>query len=688
MFGFTDNATDELRLLTTHPMATSRLLYSLLQLVKKIEIASNDNPLNQLIDSSILGHLLSAICYRDPETLRHSRRVGLISLGIGSRLGWEEEELQLIEIASLLHDIGKIGIPDHILHKPGRLTPDESEFIAAYHRVSVDFLQVCRANEELVRIIAQSHGVDLPARGKQEQEICLGARILAVADAYESLTTPKPYRKAHTDVETLKILQEQSGKDFDRNVVAALGRWLHSPDSGVLKNRDAADAAIQASMPNSDIRKARAVHVCQLIQYMHLLDSIYDGFYVIDESRRIVIWSLGNSRLFGFSAKDIVGQPWHRSVVGGTASKPDPIETAIKDQHPICHGISTKDSKGGTRELGVQTVPVFDNDGLVIGVAELICNGQESKRNSGQFRRLQMAATRDALTGVTNRGELDEQIQQVYTKWKSEPTIPFSLVFFDIDHFKPINDRLSHAVGDRVLIDVARLVQDELYSGEVIGRYGGEEFVILCPETDLQAACERAERIRRAIMGGRFADREDLRITASFGVAQAEPGDTPESLLKRADLALYDAKHQGRNRTCYRATRRANTPQDDQNAKDHPWIHDAEIVTCVASSMLMIKLKGYVIDKNAKIVDVKEDRLQLHVGTPGLLGGWGKKPEKQPVQLKIHIEELPFDAKQAATRRLLLKTRAEPIGRPAAPEIFQTRATIVIEELRAYLMAD
>ena len=322
-------------------------------------------------------------------------------------------------------------------------------------------------------------------------------------------------------------------------------------------------------------------------------------------------------------------------------------------------------------------------------MAELVCDKNESKKHRGQFRKLQMAATRDALTGVVNRGELDEQLNQVYQNWKAEPTIPFSVVFLDIDHFKAINDRLSHAVGDRVLVDIARLIQDELYSGEVVGRYGGEEFVILCPETPLEAGIERAERLRRNIMGTKFADRDDLRVTASFGVSQVENGDTPETVVKRADQALYEAKNSGRNRTCFRATRRIkDSPNGDQRDKQNLWLHESEIVTCVASSMLPMKLKGYVEDNLAKIIEVKEDQLILQVGTAGLLGGWGNKADRQPVKVSILMEELPYDAKAARTRRLILKTKTEPIGRPAQNETFQSRATYVIESLRSYLIAD
>src|SRR5690606_10371383 len=127
---------------------------------------------------------------------------------------------------------------------------------------------------------------------------------------------------------------------------------------------------------------------------------------------------------------------------------------------------------------------------------------------------------------------------------------PFSVIFLDIDYFKSINDTYGHTVGDEVLVDLARLLQHETYSGELVGRYGGEEFVVVCPGTDLMQSIKRAERLRVAISRGHLGNVKGLEVTASFGVTQSEPGDSVESIIRRADKALYKAKDLGRNRTC------------------------------------------------------------------------------------------------------------------------------------------
>ena len=665
------------------------LLNSLLQLSKASQIPTPPNELDDIISVHVLRRLLAAIHFRDVKVLKHSRRVGILSVGIGSRLGWEDMQLRLIEIAALLHDIGKLGVPDHILYKPGRLSPDETEFIASYNRVALEVLHSCHIHHEITSTISRAHGLDDDSQGCRKKESTLGSRILAVADAFDSLTTDQSYRPAYDTDRALRILEEQTGKGFDRNVVAALERWLCSDRAGLLDDEDAEQASINANAPHDDASRLNAFRLCQAFQYLHSFESLYDAFYLIDEEQRVIMWSAGAARMFGFSTEDLVGQTWHRSIVSTAKAKPDPVDFCLETGQAQCHQLNLRDFEGQTQSFDVQTLPVYDDTGKVQAAMELICDGNQSKKHRGQFRKLQMAATRDALTGVLNRGELEQRLGLAFDSWTVDPDVPYCVMFVDLDHFKAINDRLSHAVGDRVLIDVARLIQDELYSGEQVGRYGGEEFVVLCPETPLEVAIERSERLRRAIMGAEIAGREDLRVTASFGVAQIEEGDNSDSVVKRADEALYDAKNSGRNRTCHRVTKNWNVAKQAVAApKRSEWVHKAEITACVAKGMLPIKLTGYVQDKGAKLVNVSEDELIVKVGQGGLFGGWGKKGDKQPVKIRIEIQDIPENEQVSRTRRIRLVTATEPIGRPKTLEEFERRACHAIEDLRSYLIAD
>jgi len=664
---------------TIHPMDTSRILMSLLSFVEQ------DGPkteLDHVIPLHVLRTLLSALHFRDVNTLKHSRRVALLGVGMASRLGWEEEDQRAIEIAALLHDIGKIGVPDHILHKPGKLALDETEYIAVFHRVTVELLQACHAHHDVIQIIAESHGIAL----HEQTEPTQGARILAVADAFDSLTNDQTFRKSFSKEKAFKMLEGQSGKQFDRNVVAALGRWLESDESQVLAENEAAEKSIQANAPVDEETRTHAWIIAQLFNYLYVLENLYQGFYVVNAENKVVIWNNGLARLTGHQAKDVIGRKWNRALLNGKTSRPqlDPMDECLSGGSPICHLFSYNDPEEGRRELDAQCIPIKNEAGIVHGAMEVLCTANESKQHHGQFRELKQAATRDALTGVCNRGELEAKLEAVFEQWQQDPANLFSVVFFDLDHFKAINDRLSHGVGDRVLIDVSRMVEDELYSGEVIGRYGGEEFVVVCPETDLDAAIERAERIRRLIMNARVADRNDLRVTASFGVAQVSAGDDCANLLKRADLALYDAKRSGRNRTCHRVPEEKSNAEKRTEKLGKDWIYTNEFVVCIASDLLHYKLNGFFHDCAAKIIKIQPEFMVYQSGSGGLFGGWGTTQDRQPVRISIEVKPIPGAV--SVNPQMLIKTVAEPVGKPKQPEVFQTRAHRAVEELRSYLM--
>ncbi len=156
-------------------------------------------------------------------------------------------------------------------------------------------------------------------------------------------------------------------------------------------------------------------------------------------------------------------------------------------------------------------------------------------------------ALTDKLTGVNNRLAFDERLEQELTRWKRYKT-PLSLVFWDIDHFKRINDRLGHRAGDKILQALGSLLKKRLRESDFTARFGGEEFISLLPE-ELHAAAKVADEIRAAIAGFKFNYQgERVPVSISCGVAECREGDTPTTLVERADRALYEAKEGGRNR--------------------------------------------------------------------------------------------------------------------------------------------
>ncbi|MCP1317948.1 GGDEF domain-containing protein [Halomonas sp. 707B3] len=158
---------------------------------------------------------------------------------------------------------------------------------------------------------------------------------------------------------------------------------------------------------------------------------------------------------------------------------------------------------------------------------------------------LKRLATTDMLTGLMNRSRFDYLLKHELGRL-NRYVRPFSLIMLDIDYFKTINDSQGHDVGDQVLRALATLLENNLRTADYCARWGGEEFMILAPETSLDQAAQLAEKIRQRISSASFPGAEH--VTVSLGVAEATHSDTPKSMLKRVDNALYQAKESGRDR--------------------------------------------------------------------------------------------------------------------------------------------
>lgn len=173
-------------------------------------------------------------------------------------------------------------------------------------------------------------------------------------------------------------------------------------------------------------------------------------------------------------------------------------------------------------------------------------NAKNRELSSANARILELTRT-DPLTGLANRRYFDERIRQAVSLAQRQAQ-PLTVVMTDIDHFKSVNDRFGHDVGDRVLKGYARLMTEMTRTEDLVARLGGEEFILMLPVTGGRQAREVTERIRVALPQRDLAG-NGHRVTASFGISQLLLGESIAELIKRADTALYQAKHGGRNRT-------------------------------------------------------------------------------------------------------------------------------------------
>ncbi len=688
-----------------HPSESSRALLSLLRLSQTAAREMSDTSTNStfagVISKGVLRSLLGSLHSRHSSTLRHSRRVALLAFGLANHLGWDGRQLRVLEVAGLLHDIGKIGVPDTVLEKPGRLSSDEIDLITLHNNVGFDVLQACRVDRQVQEVISQSQQAYCPdvdsADGQRPgNDLHMGARILAVADAYDSLASEQPHRRAKSHQEIMAVLAEGSGTQFDANVVSALARWVQQDGAPLAAMGDDADPSADTPCP---IEMGEADSIGQIFSYLHTLERLYDGFHLVDIDGKILIWNRRAERLLGRSADEMLGQRWSGDLFGYRHLDERPMPAA---ESPMLRAIETgktsllpmlaRHGNGQSVQVELQAVPLFDEQGRLQGVAEFY---RDLARNNGKqshsFRDLKLAATRDALTNVANRRELENQLVAMVEEFAEKSRESFSVIFVDADHFKRVNDTYGHSVGDQVLIDLARLLTQETYSGELVGRYGGEEFVILCPDTNLDQAVRRAERLRATLRKSKIGGIDRLRVTASFGVAQAEPGDTVDSILRRADKALYRAKEEGRDRTCsltMAALLNSDTVTEKPSEAVAPFLYQSRFAAVVASDMITYKLGGFVNDHKARLKSVTTERVVMNVGRCGLLSGLNPFNREIPVEIDLGLHGLSDVLAKRGVPRIQFSVSIRPLRRVNDSARFQQHASRLMTDLKRYFVAD
>ena len=382
------------------------------------------------------------------------------------------------------------------------------------------------------------------------------------------------------------------------------------------------------------------------------MESLYDGFYLVDADLRFVIWNRGAEKLLGRESHDMLDQTWTTGLLGyanklgeSLGENDIPMKMAIATGTPATQNVQIEAADGRWIDVEMQSVPLFDNEGRLHGVAEIFRDLSRNSLRPREYRDLKLAASRDSLTSLVNRGELEIQLALMLHEQKGKSADPFCVIFSDVDYFKAINDTFGHAVGDQVLVDVANCFRHEVYSGDLVARYGGEEFVVVCPGTVLEQGIKRAERLRLAIMNGQIGGNDDLKVTASFGVTQVEEGDTVEEILKRADCAVYNAKKSGRNRTVAQtaadATLEEAASEESQKTPRDPFVHESTFQACIAADMIVYKLGGFVRDEHGALTDVTETRAVVRLGRRGFLPFLNRSSEsRRPDDGRVRQREI------------------------------------------------
>jgi diguanylate cyclase (GGDEF)-like protein/PAS domain S-box-containing protein len=269
-------------------------------------------------------------------------------------------------------------------------------------------------------------------------------------------------------------------------------------------------------------------------------DAVPDLIALIDTNYRILRVNRAMAEKIGSSFENIVGGHCYEVVHG--LPHPPPfcphVKLVASGKAERCEFV---DAHWGCT-FDVTVTALRDASGTILGSVHVMRDITDRKQME---LALQKAASTDRLTEIHNREKIEHELKKELERSRRYAS-PMSIVMFDIDHFKNINDTYGHSIGDLVLKDIARIVSDNIRSVDSVGRWGGDEFMVVLPETDSKAAGQVAEKLRLLI------ERSEINnihgITSSFGVAQLETEESPSAIFKRVDDALYQAKRTGRNR--------------------------------------------------------------------------------------------------------------------------------------------
>ncbi len=550
--------------------------------------------------------LALAIEAKDHTTHTHLQRVRTYAVAVAAQLNLPEDEIEALRAAALLHDIGKLAVPEQIINKPGKLTAEEFEKMKVHPLVGAEILERVAFPYPVAPIVRSHHerwdGTGYP-EGLSGQEIPIGARILAAVDCLDALASHRQYRPALPLAEAMAKVKEMGGKWFDPQVVEILqGRYVELERMAQMSVAQMADdpttqglsktlrverglapaTGFERTEPtlglvdNSDfltsIASARqeAQTMFELSQDLGVSLSLSETLSVLSMRLRRMIpydsiavfvnrngWLLpelvsgDNFRMLS-SLKLKLGE----GLCGWVAAHCKPI---MNGNPQVEAGYVVDPGKHTTLQSAL-VVPLEGLNGVVGVLAMYQANRDAftpdhlrillavaskvalSVENALKYQQAESSATTDYLTGLPNARSLFMHLAQEVARCRRMKT-SLAVMVCDIDGFKQINDSFGHLEGDKLLREFTTRLKDLCRGYDYVARMGGDEFVITAPGLTAEAAKEKAARLNQAaIESGRHVCGRDL-ITLSVGIAFCpEDGFDVERLLAEADRRMYSMK--------------------------------------------------------------------------------------------------------------------------------------------------
>jgi diguanylate cyclase (GGDEF)-like protein len=302
------------------------------------------------------------------------------------------------------------------------------------------------------------------------------------------------------------------------------------------------------------------------------------------------------------------------------------------------------------------------------------------------------------LTGVANRACFDEALRELADS-AADGGPSFSLIICDIDHFKRVNDVHGHPAGDDALVSFASILTSHSRDDDLVARYGGEEFLLLAPNCDNATAARRAEAIRHAFETTPLPSIGGQAVTASFGVTEFQSGDSPETVLSRADRALLKAKDNGRNRVIQLGSgNQIDLTQPHAKKGWLSWFHsdqppqerEFDVITPVPIDLAIEKLRGFIADHKAEIINVNENHVSLKLQAICSVGGRRRADHQIALRVQLTLSEVRQDATEHKCHcKTNVHISLQPIrNRDRRGSELATCFAQVVASLRSYLMGE
>ena len=543
--------------------------------------------------------LALAIEAKDQTTHTHLQRVRVYAVEIAKEIGLPPDEIEALRAAALLHDIGKLAVPEHIINKPGRLTPEEFEKMKVHPLVGAEILDRVAFPYPVAPIVRSHHerwdGSGYPA-GLAGEEIPVGARILAVVDCLDALASDRQYRPAMSLDQAMGKVKEKAGTWFDPKVVEVLERryldlegiakkhdagfipsgfskdlrverglapatgfekWVDNPQNegdfltSIASARQEAQAMFELSQ---DLGNSLSLSETLSVLSMRLRKLIlYDSIAVFVNRNGWLLPELVSGENFRVlsSLKIRVGE----GLCGWVAENCKPIING----NPQVEAGYVADPKGATLTSAL-AVPLEGLNG-VVGVLAMYQSTQDaftpdhlrillavaskvalSVENALRYQQAESSATTDFLTGLPNARSLFVHLAQEVARCRRMKT-SLAVMVCDIDGLKKINDSFGHLEGDKLLREFSTRLKEACRGYDYVARMGGDEFVVTAPGLTAEAALEKANRLNQAaVEAGRHTCGRDV-VTLSVGTAFCpEDGYDVEALLAEADRRMYSIK--------------------------------------------------------------------------------------------------------------------------------------------------